>query len=222
MSCLKVRKLISAYLDHQLAGDENDSVGRHLAICRECGARREQLAKLHVALRGAPAARPPAALAMRLRVLASHERARRLNRRGFAGSLRHWGTQVQFLFENLMRPLAVPFAGGLLSALCLFSMLVPRLAFRAAVHGDVPTAFYTQPSLEETNAFLNDDIVVEVTVDERGRIADWTVPSGRKLTQSQERDLVFFSTFTPATLFGKPTSGKLLVSFRKSHIIVRG
>ena len=35
-------------------------------------------------------------------------------------------------------------------------------------------------------------------------------------------NILFFSSFKPATLFGRPTSGKLVLSFRRSHIFVRG
>ena len=59
----------------------------------------------------------PDALAERLRVLASHERERLLLRVNLAVRLRNWKERVQLSFDNMMRPLALPFAGGLLSAL---------------------------------------------------------------------------------------------------------
>jgi hypothetical protein len=37
-----------------------------------------------------------------------------------------------------------------------------------------------------------------------------------------ENNLVLFSRFAPATVFGRPTWGKVLVSFRRSQISVRG
>ena len=49
-----------------------------------------------------------------------------------------WAGRVQLVFENLMRPMALPFAGGVLSALVMFAMLVPSLAFPHNFRNDVP------------------------------------------------------------------------------------
>jgi len=226
MSCLTVQKLISAYIDQRLAEQEKNSVKLHLARCRECAARSEQYSHVRIALRELAPAKPPARLVSRLQVLASHERARRMARKGFGGTLRHWVREVQFFCDDLMRPMALPFAGGLVSALCLFSMVVPTLSQRMSISDDVPTAFYTQPSLEglPPSVSLSDDIVIAVSVDERGRPIDYSIDSGTlgHGEQPQVSNLVLFSNFRPATLFGRPISGKALVSFRKSKIVVRG
>lgn len=227
MSCLTVQKLISAHLDRQLPDEERSRVEQHLAGCRECAERSRQFAQVRGALRSMIRARPPAQLISRLQVVASKERARRLERIEAGSALRHFLAQFRLFIDNLMRPVALPFAGGLLSALCLFGMLMPTLWLRmGSIQGDVPTAFYTQPSLEDMGPveFLNDETVIEVTVDERGRITDYSVPSGKLAhnLESQMANLVLYSSFQPATLFGRPTSGKVLVSFRRSQIVVRG
>ncbi|MFB3825669.1 MAG: zf-HC2 domain-containing protein [Bryobacteraceae bacterium] len=222
-----MQKLISAHLDHQLPDEEGVRVEQHLASCRECAARSREFAQLRSGLRSMAYARPPAELISRLQVVASRERARRLERLEAGSALRRVLAQFSLLMDNLMRPLALPFAGGLVSALCIFGMLLPTLWLRIGnAGGDVPTAFYTQPSLEDLGPvdFLSDETVIEVTVDERGRITDYTVPSGKlaRDLESQMANLVLFSSFQPATLFGRPTSGKVLVSFRRSRIVVRG
>jgi hypothetical protein len=65
---------------------------------------------------------------------------------------------------------------------------------------------------------------VELTIDERGQISDYSFPEGKRdrLLESNIANLVLFSQFAPATWFGQPTSGKILVSFRRSSIVIRG
>ena len=130
------------------------------------------------------------------------------------------------MIDNLMKPLALPFAGGLASALFLFGVLVPTLGFHHNFRNDVPIALYTDASLEETAPFgINDaETIVELTIDQRGRITGYSIPHGQDSPQLEANiaNMMFFSTFTPATWFGQPTSGKVLISFRRSHIIVRG
>lgn len=228
MSCQTVQKFISECLDQRLGPEKHERVMRHLACCRECATRAEQVRHLRDMLRNLPVATPPANLAARLRVLASHERERRLARVDFSTRLEHWAARLRLQIDNLMRPVALPFAGGLASALFLFSMLVPTLFFQFNFHNDVPiSAFYTEAAVVEAAPFnfTYDDAVVELTIDEKGKVTDFSFPSGR-LDRSAENNLianlVLFSSYKAATLFGQPTSSKIVVSVRRSHIVVRG
>ena len=231
MSCQSVRKFISAYLDGTLAGDERATVTRHLAHCRDCEALWQESRHVRFTLHDLAALPVPPVLAGRLRVLASREQMRRIARVSLGTRILRWVDYARLWADNLMRPLALPFAGGVLSALVLFSMLVPTLAFRFNFHNDVPTALYTQASLEasfpETAPFTfnyDSETTVEVTVNERGEIADYSLVGGQvdgKL-DAAIANILFFSSFKPATLFGRPTYGKLWLTFRRSHISVRG
>ena len=226
MSCEKVQKLISPFLDQKLAWEIRDDVSKHLADCRECATRSEQFLHWRRMLQHLPVAPPPASLRASLRVMASHERSRRLSRLNVRAWLQAWVDQTSLWVDNLMRPLALPFAGGVLSALVLFSMLMPTLGFRRSLHNDVPTVLYTQATMELMAPFgMNEDeTLVELTIDERGQISDYSFPEGKRdqLLESNIANLVLFSQFAPATWFGQPTSGKILVSFRRSRIVVRG
>lgn len=127
-----------------------------------------------------------------------------------------------------MRPLAIPLAGGLASAVFLFGMVVPNVAtYQSFTGNDVPTALYTEATVKSTGPFTfgDDDIIVELTVDEQGRMVDYSFPS--KVSEDPEllriiENNLLFTTFTPATTFGQPTAGKVRVSFSKSHIEVKG
>jgi hypothetical protein len=156
-----------------------------------------------------------------LHMLALNERLRRLSHVSLSARAHRWAGRTQLVFENLMRPLALPFAGGVLSALVMFAMLVPSLAFPHNFRNDVPLwRLYTDPALQEMNPVsAGGEIVVELTIDERGRVTDYTISHG-KPTAEQLDDLILFSRFAPATVFGRPTWGKVV--FRRSQISVRG
>jgi len=163
---------------------------------------------------------------MELQVLASHERARWNATKTLPLALHAWAVDLKLAVDNLMRPLALPFAGGLVSALLLFSLLVPTLGFRRSVLNDVPTRFYTAATLVEVapTGINNDETVVALYVDAKGQATDYSVQQG-KVSPEMQADLttmMFYSRFTPATWFGQPTNGKVLVSFRRINCVVRG
>src|SRR5262245_56703078 len=111
MSCRTVLKSLSPYLDKALSRSESEGVTLHLAGCRECAARTRELTQVRKLLLATPQRQVPAKLASELRVLASHEKARRSRSR--------WANCVEWMrlaVDNLMRPVAIPFAGGLASA----------------------------------------------------------------------------------------------------------
>jgi hypothetical protein len=225
MSCQTVRNSISEFLDRRLAGDERIRVAQHLACCRECAAHLEELSELREALRNQPLAPVPQRLQIQLLVLASRERARWNSTRTLPLALGTWVRNVKFTIDNLMRPLALPFAGGVLSAMVLFSMLVPTFGFRPSVRNDVPIGWYTAATLVEVAPFINnDETVVELYIDDKGQAMDYSVQRGAVSPELQAdlTKMMFSSRFTPATWFGQPTNGKVLVSFRRVHYVVRG
>jgi hypothetical protein len=182
------------------------------------------------ALKNLPVFSPPEELSTRLYVMASRERMRRLSNSSPAAALRHYGERVRLWMDNLMRPLALPFAGGLLSALLLFSMLVPNiLMHRYPSTNDVPIGLYTEATVKTISpfGFNDDDFVVEVSVDGQGRMVDYSIAAhGQHLTNDPElrRSLennLLFTEFTPATAFGQPTFSKIFLSFYRSHINVK-
>jgi anti-sigma factor RsiW len=221
MSCDDMHEMVSSLLDRRVTAREEESVLAHLESCRHCGAEFESMRELRGALRQLDKPELPARLLDGLRMLALNERLRRLSHVGFSARAHRWAGRTQLVFENLMRPLALPFAGGVLSALVMFAMLVPSLAFPHNFRNDVPLwRLYTDPALEEMNPVsAGGEIVVELTIDERGRVTDYTISHG-KPTAEQLDDLILFSRFAPATVFGRPTWGKVV--FRRSQISVRG
>jgi len=217
---------MSAFLDHGLPCDEAGDVSRHLLHCRDCAEYSEQLAGVQNVLRHMPPATAPSQLSLQLRILASRERARRLTRITVSALLRSWREKTVLAIDNLMRPIALPFAGGLLSAIFLFAVLVPTLQARRNIRNDVPYVIYQQATVDSMApfGFTENEVVIELTIDEHGFITDYSVPKG-KLSKELSNDIgnmILFTSFTPAALSGQPTAGKVLVSFRRSHINIKG
>ena len=229
MKCQAVDRRVSAYLDGLLPVEERRQIEAHLDGCPACALQTQQLAQLRTRLRALPARTPPPHLTTSLRVLASRERARVATRASHGALIRHWLDRASLIGHNLMRPLALPFAGGLVSALVLFSMLVPQFRGQTVVSDDVPTMLTTEATVKSAMSYgLGDaDIVVDVLVDESGRMLDYWVPDGQRwdgdpqLRQSIEKTLVCMQ-FTPGTMFGQPASGKLRITLRRSHVEVKG
>ena len=226
MSCQTVLNSLSEFLDHRLSCDERARVSVHLAECRECTAHLRDLSELRNGLKNVPRTAVPERLRTQLQVLASHERARWNATKTLPLAMHTWAVNIELAIDNLMRPLALPLAGGLASALLLFGLLVPTLGFQPSVLNDVPTGFYTAATLVEVAppGISNDEAVVELYVDAKGQATDYSVQQG-EVSPAMQADLtrmMFFSRFTPATWFGQPTNGKVLVSFRRIKYVVRG
>ncbi len=222
MSCEYSQESITGYLDNRLTEPERNSVVLHLQVCRECAAAHDHTARLRSALHSLPVPRAPKRLDTELRILASRAivRQRRMSR---VPALAEWMDHVRLLFDNLMRPLALPFAGGLTSALFMFVMLLPSLGFLRDKTHDTPSPLYTEASVGNLDSFASgsktsDDTVVEVKIDEQGHMVDYNVLEG-KMT-GDFGNLLLFATFTPATVFLQPTSGKVVI--RRSRIVVKG
>jgi hypothetical protein len=228
-----VEKWLSAFLDQALPRDEAESVSQHLSGCRECAARLKELVELRKLLRGLPEERIPVKLASQLQVMASREQARRIRTRW--QNCLSW---MRLVIDNMMRPVAIPLAGGITTALVLFSMLAPYLTVRAAnfdSRTDVPFDWLsTQGTMIETPlleglepfGFRGDEVEVLLTIDSNGQITDYSCANGkidREVIDNIGNSLLF-SSFEPPTMFGRPMSGKIRVRFRKvgDHIVVRG
>jgi hypothetical protein len=185
---------------------------------------RDPIDSVSQVLRNLPARMPPSGLRTSLRVLASRERQRIL------ASQISWRDRLNLWATNLMRPLALPLAGGIFSTVALFSIcLGPMYSVRADDSSDIPTGLTTAATVKSTAPLAGScgDVVVDVIVDETGRMVDYKVVSGfNVLTSAQIRrsleNRLIFTTFEPVTQFGHATSGKLRLYFRNSEVDVKG
>ena len=201
MSCENAQERISLLLDARLPAAE-----------------REKMAQTPV----------PHGLSARLSVMASHERERQLARVNVHERLRRLTSKIDLAFENLMRPVALPLAGGLLSTLLVFGLMMPSLSFSHQTGGDdfstlpqgsIVTNPYDQGADDDARDFPifaspdqpNSDYVniVNLTIDESGRVADWSVVRGQ--ITDEMKSIIVLGRFVPATTFGVRTSGTIQV-----------
>jgi len=172
----------------------------------------------------------PADLSVALRVLASHECQRQAFGRNAAARARYFQERVRRFCGEFVWPMALPFTGGVASAIVLFSMcVVPAYPLRPPSLADVPTMLRTSVEVKGTSPFVtsSDEMVVDVWVDEQGRMFDYAIVAGAGvLANSQMRrrleNLLLFTQFTPATEFGRPMSAKVRLRFGSSRVDVRG
>jgi hypothetical protein len=129
--------------------------------------------------------------------------------------------------------MALPVAGGLVSAVFLFSALMPTFAVQSGVVGaieaDVPTVLATEASMQSSLSFglTDDDIVVDVLIDEQGRLIDYSFPQPQTFAHSAEvrrsvANTLVCTKFTPATLFGQPAAARIRITLRADRVDVRG
>ncbi len=228
MSCDNVQERVSSFLDQATPVAERENVLAHIGSCRDCSAYLEVQLTMRTALRSLHRPPVPADLSSRLSVLASHERQRRLARVSLSARARAFYSRVQLMFDNLMRPLAFPFAGGLVSSMMIFGLLVPSLTFQHAFADQVlftypdgevvvlgPNGAYmpapeseNAPRIQRADAASPETAnVVELTIDQSGRVSDWSVARG-ELTQDLT-NIIMFGQFSPATNLGVPIQAKV-------------
>jgi hypothetical protein len=190
--------------------------------------------ELEAALRALPRVSPPG-LTTSLRVLASRERQRRMTaQRGRWGRLTAWSDRLALHAANLMRPLALPLAGGVFSAVVLFGvMLGSTLSAPASTSSDfdVPTMLTTSPSVKGMGPIStwdeSDVVVVDVSLDDQGRMIDYAIVSGAAVLQDAAlrrrlENKLLFTEFRPGTAFGVPTTSRLCVRVGASRVEVKG
>ncbi|MGA2712907.1 MAG: zf-HC2 domain-containing protein [Bryobacteraceae bacterium] len=228
LNCNSVRSALWDYAAETLGESERESVTIHLRNCRECSLHRAEVRSLRTGLKTLPEKNVSSLLSTRLKVVASRERSRMLLRRDLAARLSDLRSSAKLLFDNLLRPLAVPATGGILASFFCIAMILNTLHFHPEWQPDIPVSLFTQVTIEGLSPFSVDgpDVTMQLTVDPSGAVSDFELPDGDNTRTASPQEMkeignmVLFSTFTPATSFGQRVSGKIVVGSR--HINIRG
>ncbi len=213
-SCLEIRSYFSDYLDGVCARETLRSIQYHLSYCASCRDDLEHRGAVQADLRGLPRRRVPPELALRLRVRLSQQIHRNLL------------VRLLVRLENLLEPLILPASAGVLTAIICFGLIMGSQVVPVANTPDVPLRISTPPRVLELapmNFNAEDQAVVLVThIDAGGRVTNYKVLSGQHSPELMYRldRMMYFSLFHPATMFGKPTDGQVVLSLRR--ITVRG
>jgi hypothetical protein len=235
--CDQIQSSFPDYLDGAVSGLEMQEIARHLEGTTDptTGARIppcEDCAREFAALRNAQdavallrPAKPPADLGLKLRVAISRESARRSNR---------LIDRVQVRWENALRPILVQVSAGVAATTVLVGSMMVLLGAVAPVNSpvladDEPLSAITAPhylySTVAPAAIVcnhNAPIIVEAAVDSSGRVYDYSIVSGPEdeAVRTQVASQLLQQIFQPATVFGLPIRGRVVVTF--SGISVRG
>jgi anti-sigma factor RsiW len=211
-SCVEIRGHFSDYVDDLCPPEARKSIRYHLGYCAACAEQLEQWQSVHEELQALPRRHVPAEAALRLRVLMSQH----LNRKPLA--------LLQVRFENAFRPFLLPATGGVLTAIICFCLIMGSQV-TPATHGPDVTFDFAQPARVEQLAPIDltaDDVVLVTQINADGRVKGYRVLSGPPSPELMHRldRMIYFSIFQPATMFGRPTDGQVVLSFRR--ITVRG
>jgi len=232
MNCREAGRRLPGYLDGAIRSREHARLREHLDACSACRAQLERYQRLSACLAQLEPVAPPADLAARIRVKAVH-------------ALPLWGTIAQhwrraFLtFENILRPLAVPATGGILTALVAFVLVVQNVLVGVPLGGvvadDLPLNLVQPARLESMAPFAipgmavaegrseSGLLLVDATLNAQGQAVSFKILSGPQdaAVRRQLDQVMLFSRFRPQLSFGRPMSGgHVLLSF--SEVRVRG
>jgi hypothetical protein len=242
MSCDYARARISSLLDHGLEDQERRDTLAHLGSCGRCHDEYQAFEKQRLGMRSMEELAVPPLVTHRLRVLASHERSRQMARASVSARLRNMADNARLFRDNMMRPVALPVGGGLISALLLFGMLAPGLSSTRSLDFDpsvVSMVTLPQGSLRQLPApgrpvgapgevvsvemagFVSVESVCSIPRSTDSPLLELTVDRyghvlNWKMLQGEltpeVKSVILFSTFDPGTYFGLPTESKVLVS----------
>ncbi len=224
MECRKTLKLLDAYLENSLSWQDAELVDQHLKFCSDCAYELHQLRSLSQIMQSLKRREPPVDLSLKTKIKASRQ-----------NDVFAWNRVVS-KWDNFFRPLAIPaFSGVVLTSLffvVLLSTFFSGTNLSASDHNDIPLTFFTPPrtqslrmsQLVQLDNFksIKKPLTVEASIDHNGVVVDYNVLQGptdpttiRRLNQ-----FFFFEVyFDPATLFGRPTSGKIVLAFNMIDVV---
>lgn len=211
-SCSEIRRQFSDYIDGVCPAETVHSVRYHLTHCVACTSELNRYEALHAELCQLNRQQVTQQLALRLRVQVSQELHRNLFQR------------LTVRLENLFRPVLFPSVAGTLVALICIVLMLGAGAPQASNIPDIPLItpprIQVLPSMElNTGA---QPLVLVTYINAQGRVTSYKILSGRQSPGLMQRldQMMYYSIFQPATSFGQPTEGQVVLSFRT--ITVRG
>lgn len=222
-NCIRIQSSFSAYLDGAVSGKQMQAIARHLEGCDECAREFTALRGVQQMLAKVGPTKAPADLGMKLRLAISHERAARKS---------SWFDNFGLKWENTVRPMLVQVSAGFAGSVVLVGSIMLLLGMVAApepvLANDEPLGAMTAPHYLYSGVTAgpivtshDSAIIVEAYIDDRGRVYDYNIVSGPvdAAVQSQVVDQLLVSVFEPASVFGAPVRGRVVLTF--SGISVR-
>jgi anti-sigma factor RsiW len=221
-SCSSIRSQFSDYLDGNLSGVAMQTVAGHLSICSKCSTEFGQWRSMQQSLGDLGPVRPPADLALRIRVALSQELSKTPR-----NVLASWKVR----WQNTVAPFLLQASAGLASSVVLvgtMAFLIGAFAAQPASAREEPLGMASGPRFLYSTVDANAGTVagkgipvtVEVYVDSLGRVYDYDIVSGPSdaTTRAELETLLLSSKFEPAQWFGQPVRGIALLSFARVSV----
>lgn len=218
MKCTEAKRLFSPMLDSVLDPEQTRTLSEHLTECESCDSGYAALRRTRWLMTAMEPHTAPSELALMLKVAISQEFASRRQSR--------WNS-IQVRWENALNAFMLPATAGLVSAVLIFGLLIGVLVpAHWSTANDVPTKLYTPPEMTlapfglGSSATNGDALLVEAVIDAHGRVQDYRVLNAPERTElsPEMKNALIFAQFRPATSFGLPTSGRVVISFSNINV----
>ncbi len=216
-ACLDVRGSLSEYLDGAVTGVEMRQIAEHLDGCTPCAAEFALTRRMQETLAVLGSPKVPADLSLRLRLAISHE-----GRRSWTSRLERFTLQ----WQNAFRPVVMQACAGIAAAVLFLGSILFLLGAMSAANpvmaNDEPLGAMTAPhylysvaGIQPVATVEDSTIVVEAAINARGEVYDYRIVSGPQdsAVRNQVAERLLASVFQPASVFGVPVRGHVLVAF---------
>lgn len=214
-ACKFARAEFSAYLDGAMSGVEMAAIAAHLHGCHSCSTEFAAWRTVQQSLADLGPAQPPERLQASLRGAIAVEYKR--------GAHLSFGRRALQAWRSSVAPMALRVSGGVAAAVILLGsagwFFGAPIAVQAnddyLAHLVGPRYLYSQVPPQPIETGHGVPIIVEVQVDTEGRVYDYSVlegPKDPKLELQVEDDLLS-SVFKPATVFGVPVRGHVVMTY---------
>jgi hypothetical protein len=216
MKCANVLTLLQEYMDDSLGWQETEKIDQHLGVCSRCAQELHQLRSLQRLMRLLSRREPPGDLDLRMKIMASKQSARFLPERVLAR------------LKDAVRPIAIPAVSGVVLTFLFFVPLLSIFFTGANLNAsdkDIPSGIFTEPRPQlvyisqfvklENFRSVREPIELELEVAQDGSVRHYNIlkgPSDPATVKSLDEFLYFEVKIDPATLFGRPTQGKIVLS----------
>ena len=237
LDCEKVLLFLPGYLDGALPADggrfTRASIHAHIQDCGSCKLELSRYQKLQQLLAQTERVAPPKALGVGIRVALARAR----EKSNPVSWLRRMYDRADLMRQNILAPLALPATGGLISAIMIFTLVLPSYAHGPlrnlmGVIDEMPAMSFQPARIDTLAGFsvsgLGDSgtkagVVVEATVGVDGDVVDYRIlagPDNPSVRRSLDQ-ILLLSRFHPEVSFGRRIAGgRVVMSF--SSVDVKG
>lgn len=208
IGCSRAQALMSPFIDSMTGLEETKLFEDHVEDCQPCQRQLQGYVSLRNVLRSTEEPATPGDLAFRIRLKLSRERS--AGRFAIGERFRLWASHAA-------RAFAFPAAVGISMTLVCFSVVLESMAGYSEVRIKEPTLALIGRS---TPADI-EVMMVEIFVSPEGRSLQYAVLSGPQGNPEVDRwlhALVSYAEFKPATLAGRPVSGRVIMSIPGTSI----